>query len=43
MFSKKPNVAIVGSTGAVGEAMVAILEQREFPVGTLYPLAISQT
>jgi len=39
MFSQKPNVAIVGSTGAVGQAMVAILEQREFPVGTLYPLA----
>lgn len=33
------DVAIVGATGAVGEAMLEILEQREFPVGTLYLLA----
>jgi aspartate-semialdehyde dehydrogenase len=29
----------VGATGAVGEAMIEILEQRNFPVGTLYALA----
>jgi aspartate-semialdehyde dehydrogenase len=33
------DVAIVGATGAVGEAMLEILEQRAFPVGTLYLLA----
>jgi aspartate-semialdehyde dehydrogenase len=33
------DVAIVGATGAVGEAMIEILEQREFPVGNLYLLA----
>lgn len=33
------NVAVVGATGLVGEAILAILEARKFPVGTLYPLA----
>ena len=33
------NVAVVGATGAVGEAMIAILEERRFPVAHLYPLA----
>ena len=33
------DIAVVGATGAVGEAMIEILEQRGFPVGTLYALA----
>jgi aspartate-semialdehyde dehydrogenase len=33
------NVAVVGATGAVGEALIEILEQREFPVDQLFPLA----
>jgi aspartate-semialdehyde dehydrogenase len=33
------NVAIVGATGAVGETLLAILEERDFPVGELVPLA----
>ena len=33
------DVAVVGATGAVGEAMIAILEERSFPVGNIYPLA----
>jgi aspartate-semialdehyde dehydrogenase len=33
------NVAIVGATGAVGEAMLTILEERDFPVGELHLLA----
>lgn len=33
------DVAIVGATGAVGEVMIEILEQRNFPVGNLYLLA----
>ena len=35
----KVNVAVVGATGAVGEAMLAILEERDFPVDELFPLA----
>jgi aspartate-semialdehyde dehydrogenase len=37
------DVAIVGATGAVGEAMIAILEERNFPVRNLYPLASSRS
>ena len=33
------DVAVVGATGAVGEAMLSILEERKFPVNNLYPLA----
>jgi len=32
-------VAVVGATGLVGQMMVAVLTQREFPVGRLLPLA----
>ena len=35
----KYNVAILGATGAVGEEMLKILEQRDFPVGRLVLLA----
>jgi aspartate-semialdehyde dehydrogenase len=37
--SKKVDVAVVGATGAVGETMLEILHQRNFPVGTVYALA----
>ena len=33
------DLAIAGATGAVGEALIEILEAREFPVGQLYLLA----
>lgn len=33
------DVAVVGATGLVGETMMQILEERDFPVGTVYPLA----
>ncbi|CAH1194414.1 putative semialdehyde dehydrogenase Usg [Candidatus Nitrotoga sp. BS] len=42
-MSKKYDVAILGATGAVGEAMLSILEQRNFPVGKLFPLASSRS
>jgi len=42
-MSEQYDVAVVGATGAVGEAMIAILEEREFPVGNLYPLASSRS
>jgi len=32
-------VAVVGATGAVGEVLLRILEERSFPVGELRPLA----
>ncbi|QIB67274.1 aspartate-semialdehyde dehydrogenase [Kineobactrum salinum] len=37
------DVAVVGATGAVGETMMAILEERDFPVRNLYPLASSRS
>ncbi|TNH42725.1 aspartate-semialdehyde dehydrogenase [Photorhabdus luminescens] len=33
------NIALLGATGAVGEAILALLQERQFPVGELYPLA----
>ncbi len=42
-MSKKVNVAVVGATGAVGEAMLSILEERKFPVGEVYALASSRS
>ncbi len=42
-MSKKYNVAIVGATGAVGETMLSILEERKFPVDNLYLLASSRS
>lgn len=36
---KAVNVAIAGATGAVGEALLEILEQRNFPIDRLHVLA----
>jgi aspartate-semialdehyde dehydrogenase len=36
---RQVNVAVVGATGAVGEAMIEILAERQFPVGKLHLLA----
>jgi len=41
--TKLYNVAVVGATGAVGEAMLSILEERNFPVGEVYALASSNS
>ena len=40
---KPVNVAVVGVTGAVGEVMLEILESRNFPVDTLFPLASARS
>ncbi len=40
---KKYNVAILGATGAVGREMMRILEERNFPVGTLRCLASARS
>ena len=37
------DVAVVGATGVVGETMLAILEERRFPVANLYPVASSRS
>ena len=37
------NVAVVGATGAVGETMLNILAERDFPVGELYALASARS
>jgi aspartate-semialdehyde dehydrogenase len=42
-MSNAMNVAVVGATGAVGEAMISILEERDFPVASLYPLASARS
>ncbi len=38
-MAEKLDVAVVGATGAVGEAMLSILAERKFPVGQVYALA----
>ncbi len=38
-MSKTYNIAVVGATGAVGEVMLEILAERDFPVGEVYALA----
>lgn len=40
---KKYDVAVVGATGAVGEQMLSILAQRNFPVNNVYALASSRS
>ena len=40
---KKYTVAVLGATGAVGQEMMKILEERNFPVGKLIPLASARS
>ena len=40
---KTYTVAILGATGAVGQEMIRILEERNFPVGKLVPLASARS
>ena len=40
---KTYNVAVLGATGAVGQQMIQVLEERNFPVGTLLPLASARS
>jgi aspartate semialdehyde dehydrogenase (EC 1.2.1.11) len=39
VMSKTYDVAVVGATGAVGDTMIRVLEERNLPVGKLYALA----
>lgn len=42
-MSRLFDVAVVGATGAVGETMISILEERHFPLRNLYPVASSRS
>jgi len=42
-MSRKLNIAVVGATGAVGETIISILKERNFPVANLYPLASARS
>ena len=40
---KKYTVAVLGATGAVGQEMMKVLKERNFPVGKLIPLASARS
>ena len=40
---KQYTVAVLGATGAVGQEMIKILQERDFPVGKLLPLASARS
>src|SRR5689334_2105754 len=45
MEEKKPGyrVCVLGATGLVGDMMIRVLEERDFPVSELFPLASSRS
>ena len=43
LMLKKYDIAVAGATGLVGDAMIRILEERNFPIGNFYPLASQQS
>jgi len=42
-MNKKYNIAVVGATGVVGETMLSILAERDFPVENVYALASARS
>ncbi len=42
-MNRSVNVVVVGATGAVGQEMLRVLEQRAFPVGTLRAVASARS
>lgn len=38
-MSQSFDIAVIGATGTVGETVVQVLEERNFPVGNLHLLA----
>lgn len=42
-MGKTYNIAILGATGAVGETMLSLLEERDFPVEEMYLLASARS
>lgn len=43
MSKEKFNVAVIGATGAVGYELISILEEINFPINELFPLASSRS
>ena len=43
MSKSKFSIAVVGATGLVGEALLQVLAEREFPIAEIYPLASSRS
>jgi len=39
-MSQAFDVAVLGATGLVGQTMIELLEERDFPVNRLYPLDV---
>ena len=42
-MKKSYTVAVLGATGAVGQEMLKVLQERDFPVGKLVPLASARS
>lgn len=42
-MNKRPNIAIVGATGVVGTTFLKVLEERNFPFGTITMLASARS
>ena len=42
-MSRKPNIALVGVTGVVGQTFLKVLEDRDFPFENLYMMASSRS
>ncbi|PSS59284.1 aspartate-semialdehyde dehydrogenase [Pseudomonas sp. BBP2017] len=42
-MSQPIDIAVIGATGTVGETLVQILEEQDFPVGTLHLLASNES
>jgi len=42
-MSRTFNVAVVGATGAVGETMLSILAERDFPIGEIHAVASARS
>ena len=42
-MAQKFDVCILGATGLVGKTIMEILEQRDFPINKLYPLASARS
>ncbi|AOE84564.1 aspartate-semialdehyde dehydrogenase [Pseudomonas sp. TCU-HL1] len=42
-MSQSLDIAVIGATGTVGETLVQLLDERDFPVGNLYLLASGES
>ncbi|MEW6981737.1 aspartate-semialdehyde dehydrogenase [Colwelliaceae bacterium 6471] len=42
-MAQKFDVCVLGATGLVGKTMIEILQQRDFPINKLYPLASARS